>query len=94
MFDALAHGLPFVASDLAFFREFAEMGLGVVSRRDGESFSRSVHHLAQNYPQYKRNVLQFAPDLQWDKIADQYIQLYTRIIKQYSSSSSSSSILS
>jgi len=29
MFDSLAHGLPFVASDLDFFKEFAEMGLGI-----------------------------------------------------------------
>src|SRR5215208_4987690 len=28
MFDALAHGLPFIASDLRFFKEFADMGLG------------------------------------------------------------------
>ncbi|MEO9295511.1 MAG: glycosyl transferase [Nitrososphaera sp.] len=89
MFDALAHGLPFVASDLAFFREFAEMGLGIVSKRDSESFSRSLSHLAQNYSQYKRNILQFAPHLQWDKIADQHIQLYARVIKQYAASTAS-----
>jgi hypothetical protein len=30
MFDALAHGIPFIASDLAFFKEFAEQGLGLL----------------------------------------------------------------
>src|SRR3712207_3931277 len=34
MFDALAHGLPFVASDLKFFKEFADMGLGIVCRSE------------------------------------------------------------
>ena len=33
MFDALAHGLPFVASDLGFFKEFARKGLGIAVRR-------------------------------------------------------------
>lgn len=30
-FGALAHGLSFVSSDLAFFREFAGMGLGIAT---------------------------------------------------------------
>ena len=38
MFDALAHGLPFVASDLRFFKEFADMGLGIVCKRTTQSF--------------------------------------------------------
>ena len=28
MFDALAHGIPFIASDLGFFKEFSNQGLG------------------------------------------------------------------
>jgi len=28
MFDALAHGLPFVATDLGFFKEFAKKRFG------------------------------------------------------------------
>jgi hypothetical protein len=26
MFDALAHGLPFIATDLEFFKEYAKKG--------------------------------------------------------------------
>src|SRR5215216_506698 len=37
MFDALAHGLPFIASNLRFFKEFADIGLGIVFNRDMES---------------------------------------------------------
>ena len=29
MFDALAHGLPFIATNLEFFKEFSQKGLGV-----------------------------------------------------------------
>lgn len=32
MFDALAHGLPFIASDLEFFREFGSMGLDIAKK--------------------------------------------------------------
>ncbi|MFL6456880.1 MAG: glycosyltransferase, partial [Nitrososphaeraceae archaeon] len=34
MFDALAHGLPFIATDLEFFREFASQGLGITVKRN------------------------------------------------------------
>src|SRR5215217_7766712 len=49
MFDALAHGLPFIASDLRFFKEFADMGLGIVCKRNMQSFERSVSTLALAY---------------------------------------------
>ena len=34
MFDALAHGLPFISSNLEFFKEFANLRLGITSKRD------------------------------------------------------------
>src|SRR5215217_673807 len=42
MFDALAHGLPFIASNLRFFREFADMGLGIACNRDMQSFEQAL----------------------------------------------------
>src|SRR5215216_3797587 len=42
MFDALAHGLPFIASNLRFFREFADMGLGIACDRDMQSFEQAL----------------------------------------------------
>src|ERR687891_250515 len=56
MFDALAHGLPFVASDLRFFKEFADMGLGIVCKRSTQSFERSISNLALEYDEYKTTV--------------------------------------
>src|ERR687892_632820 len=59
MFDALAHGLPFIASDLRFFKEFADMGLGIVCKRNTQSFERSISTLALEYDKYKATVEQF-----------------------------------
>ena len=82
MFDALAHGLPFVASDLKFFREFAEMGLGILATRNEISFSNALETLSQNYVQYRQRVLEFRTNLSWDIIADSHIKLYSTIIEQ------------
>jgi glycosyltransferase involved in cell wall biosynthesis len=80
LFDALAHGLPFIASDLKFFREFAEMGLGITSNRIASSFSRALSSLIADYNQYKKNVQQFNPKLRWNNIAEKHIELYSRLI--------------
>ncbi len=42
MFDALAHTVPFVASDLDFFKEFEEMGLGITAKRDPVPFAKAI----------------------------------------------------
>jgi glycosyltransferase involved in cell wall biosynthesis len=80
LFDALAHGLPFVASDLSFFQEFAQMDLGITCRRDAKSFSDSLMNLATNYEKYHNNVLNFNPKLKWDNIADNYINFFSKIL--------------
>src|ERR687894_636067 len=49
MFDSLAHRLPFVASDLDFFKEFAEMGLGIIAKRDPVSFAKAIRELGESY---------------------------------------------
>ena len=84
MFDALAHGLPFVASDLQFFREFAEMGLGIVCNRDIESFERSIRALAVAYNEYKITVEHFRSELQWSTVANKHIEFFLSLISQYS----------
>jgi glycosyltransferase involved in cell wall biosynthesis len=80
LFDALAHGLPFIASDLRFFREFAEMGLGITCKRDPESFSESLLKIASNYERYRLNVEKFRPELKWENIADRYISCYRKLL--------------
>src|SRR5215211_5591405 len=88
MFDALAHGLPFIASDLRFFKEFADMGLGIVCKRTTQSFERSISTLALGYDEYKTTVEHFRSKLRWSNIANKNRHLFGL----YSSSSSSSSI--
>ena len=80
MFDALAHGLPFVASDLRFFKEFADMGLGIVCDRDIASFEKAVLTLANRYDKYKQRVEQFAPNLLWTTVAQKHVELFSRLI--------------
>ncbi|MDQ3851857.1 MAG: glycosyltransferase [Thermoproteota archaeon] len=83
MFDALAHGLPFVASDLRFFKEFADMGLGIVCKRTTQSFERAISTLALEYDKYKTTVEQFRSKLRWSNIANEYIEFFSDLISQY-----------
>jgi len=86
MFDALAHGLPFVASDLRFFKEFADMGLGIVCKRTTRSFERSISDLAQEYDKYKITVDQFRSKLRCSNIANNHIEYFSGLISQYNNS--------
>ena len=52
MFDALAHGIPFIASDLGFFKEFSNQGLGVTVKRNPEAFSNGLRRLDKDYSCY------------------------------------------
>jgi len=81
MFDALAHGLPFIASDLRFFKEFADMGLGIVCKRNIQSFERSISTLALEYHEYKTRVEQFSSELRWSNIANDHIEFYSKLLK-------------
>ena len=87
MFDALAHGLPFIASDLRFFKEFAEMGLGIVCKRNMQSFERSISTLASAYDEYKTRVEHFRSKLQWSDIAKKHIEFFSGLISQYNNES-------
>ena len=81
MFDALAHGLPFIASDLEFFREFASMGLGITVKRDAKAFEKSLLELGANYPVYLKAVESFKNKLKWDYIANMHNQIYEIIMQ-------------
>lgn len=88
MFDALAHGLPFIASDLRFFKEFAEMGLGIVCKRNTQSFERSISTLTLEYNEYKTRVEQFRSKLQWSNVANKHLEFFSGLISQYSNNES------
>jgi glycosyltransferase involved in cell wall biosynthesis len=76
MFDALAHDLPFIASDLEFFREFASMGLGITVKRHPKAFEKSLLELDTNYSTYSNAVESFKYKIEWDYVANMHTQLY------------------
>ena len=84
MFDGLAHGLPFIATDLEFFREFSARGLGITVKRNPQEFSKALVTLNNNYEYYAKNVILFKEKLKWDNIARNHISLYNQIIEQNS----------
>jgi len=82
MFDALAHGLPFVATDLDFFREFSLQNLGITVQRKPASFSRGLQNLDKNYSEYVEAVNAFKDKLKWNSVAEQHLKLYNKIISR------------
>jgi glycosyltransferase involved in cell wall biosynthesis len=80
MFDALAHSVPFVASDLDFFKEFAEMGLGITAKRDPLSFAKAIEKIGKSYNKYSEAVSNFKHQLRWEYVANQHIEIYKRAI--------------
>jgi glycosyltransferase involved in cell wall biosynthesis len=83
MFDALAHGLPFIASNLRFFKEFADMGLGIVCNRDMESFEQAIGDLAMEYDEYKTRVEQFRSNLRWSNVAQKHFEFFLELISKW-----------
>src|ERR687890_178442 len=86
MFDALAHGLPFIATDLKFFREFASQGLGITVKRDPHEFSKGLEGLTNNYVKYKEAVDMFKEKIKWDSVAKRHSTLYHAVAHREHSS--------
>ena len=80
MFDGLAHGLPFIASDLEFFREFSSMGLGITVKRDANAFAKALLDLDDNYLAYSKAVESFKSQIKWDYVASMHTRIYDDII--------------
>jgi glycosyltransferase involved in cell wall biosynthesis len=78
MFDALAHGLPFVASDLEFFKEFEEMGLGITSKREPQAFASAIDKVGREYERFSNNVISFKEKLTWKYVAERHIEIYKK----------------
>jgi len=83
MFDALAHGLPFVATDLEFFKEFSKQGLGIIVKRDSVKFSKAFEYLSRHYNEYFQSVNRFTQELKWNSIAQQHVRLYNNLASHY-----------
>ena len=82
MFDALAHGLPFIATNLEFFEEFSQKGLGITVNRTPEEFSKSLVRLDRDYTKYINTVEAFRKEISWQTVASQHALIYARMIKE------------
>ena len=82
MFDALAHRLPFVASDLGFFREFASQDLGITVKRNPDEFSKGLKRLERDYLYYRQNIDRFNKKLKWNFVANQHNLMYSSIVNE------------
>lgn len=81
MFDGLAHGKPFLASNVGFFKEFADMGLGIIAnKRNTTSFEGGIRRVEKNYVKLVPNILEFKKQLIWNKTAQQHLDIYEQII--------------
>jgi glycosyltransferase involved in cell wall biosynthesis len=80
MFDGLAHGLPFVATDLGFFKEFSSKGLGITVKRSPAAFANALRALDKYYEGYLQRVSSFKEKLKWDIVAEQHASIYRCII--------------
>lgn len=81
MFDALGHGVPFIASDLGFFKEFEKKGLGITVKRKPHEFEHALRELESNYSEYVQRVKEFKTELKWDNIASQHLNVYEKSIR-------------
>jgi len=88
MFDALAHGLPFIATDLEFFKEYARKGLGVTVKRGPKEFKKALIDIEDNYENYCNSVNQFKLSLNWKNIAEHHTNVYNSILVDTKSSKS------
>jgi glycosyltransferase involved in cell wall biosynthesis len=79
MFDALAHNVPFIATDLEFFMEFSSKGLGITAKRDPNKFSETLMKLEKGYQSYISTISQFKENLRWDNVAKRHLEIYTHI---------------
>lgn len=79
MFDALAHGLPFIATNLEFFQEFSSLNLGIAVKRDPIKFYEALRNLDAKYSMYLRAVNEFRYKLKWDFVAKQHLRIYNNV---------------
>jgi glycosyltransferase involved in cell wall biosynthesis len=80
MYDGLAHGLPFVSSNIEFFKEFSNLGLGISVERDPIEFSKAFLKLERDYDKYENAVEIFRRKLVWKEVAKKHISLYESIM--------------
>jgi hypothetical protein len=79
MYDGFAHRLPFISSDIEFFKEFSDLGLGISANRNPNEFSKDLLRLDKDYPNYREAVSNFTKYLSWKEVALEHILVYNSI---------------
>jgi glycosyltransferase involved in cell wall biosynthesis len=79
LIDALAHGLPFIATDLGFFKEFSAQGLGITVKRSPQEFSKGIKILENNYSNYVEAVDKFKDRIKWSIVSAEHASVYDSI---------------
>jgi glycosyltransferase involved in cell wall biosynthesis len=82
MFDGLSYGLPFIATQLAFFEEFAFRGLGIAVKRKAKAFSKALLDLDISYDKYVKKISDFKKEIAWQEVANRHAKLYRQIAKR------------
>ena len=80
MFDALAHGIPFIASDLEFFKEFSRKELGMCVKRKPNNFTKALLQINNQYEKYSVNINSFKNNLNWNLHASKHIEIYKSLL--------------
>jgi glycosyltransferase involved in cell wall biosynthesis len=80
MYDGLGHLLPFISSNIKFFKEFSDLGLGISTSRSPDKFSKELVRLDLDYKKYKEAVSRFSKNLSWKEVAMKHIQVYNSVI--------------
>lgn len=78
MFDGLGHGRPFLSSNMEFFKEFAQMNLGIISERTSKGFEQGVRIADKHYDSLVESVNEFRKLIRWQNIAKQHIRIYEK----------------
>jgi glycosyltransferase involved in cell wall biosynthesis len=82
MFDGLSYDLPFVATRLAFFEEFAFRGLGITVKRKAKAFEKALLDLDSSYDKYVKKISDFKKEIAWEEVAKRHAELYRQIAKR------------
>ena len=65
---------------MGFFKEFEKKGLGITVKRKPGEFERALKKLEAGNPEYVQKVEEFKPELMWNNIAHQHLEIYNKSI--------------
>lgn len=87
MLEALSSGLPIVATDTGGTKELVTEGKNgsIIKMKDSDDIARKIQHLIKN-PELRNSMgeesRKKAESMSWQKVAQEYIELYKKIISK------------